>query len=82
MPQPIRGSDVHVSEDIRRTMRAVAATHQATLRAICDDSQRPEYAAGYSDGFIDGLRAVAEALGIAFQPGAGNVSIGMRYEDW
>ena len=81
MPAPIRGSDVHVSEDIRRAMRSIAATHEATLRALCADSQRPEYAAGYSDGFLDGLAAVAEALGIAFSPGAGNVAIGAKW-DW
>ena len=81
MPAPIRGSDVHVSEDIRRTMRSIAATHEATLRSLCQDSQRPEYAAGYSDGFIDGLRAIAEALGIPFRPGDGNVAIGARW-DW
>ena len=41
MPPPISGSDVHVSEDIRRTMRSIAATHEATMRATCYDSQRP-----------------------------------------
>lgn len=81
MPAPVRGSDVHVSEDIRRSLRSIAATHEATLRALCNDSQRPEYAAGYSDGFLDGLGAVAEALGIPFQPGAGNVAIGAKW-DW
>ena len=80
MPPPISGSDVHVSEDIRRTMRSIAATHEATMRATCYDSQRPEYTAGYSDGFMDGLAAVAEALGIVFRPGVGNVAIGMRWE--
>lgn len=80
MPPQIRGSDVHLSEDILRTVRSIAATHEATLRALCQDSQRPEYAAGYSDGFIDGLAAVAEGLGIPFQPGVGNVAIGVRWE--
>ena len=80
MPAPIRGSDPFFAEDIRRTMRGIAATHEATLRALCDDSQRPEYAAGYSDGFIDGLRALAEGLGIAFSPGTGNVALGVRWE--
>ena len=49
------------------------------MRATCYDSQRPEYT-GYSDGFMDGLAAVAEALGIAFRPGVGNVAIGIRWE--
>ena len=80
MPPQIRGSDVHLSEDIRRMMRAIAATHEASLRALCADSQQPEYAAGYSDGFIDGLRAIAESLGISFAPGAGNVTLGMRWD--
>jgi len=79
MPPPIRGSEVFIGEDVLRNMRAIAATHEATRQV--SGGAGGEYASGYSDGFIDGLRALAESLGLRFQPGARNVSIGVRY-DW
>ena len=60
MPAPIRGSDIHVSEDIRRMLRALAATHEAAHQVA---GAQGDYAAGYSAGFFDGLRAIAEASG-------------------
>ena len=80
MPPPIRGSDVFIGADVIRMMRAIAATHEAMRRV--SGSGGGQYADGYSAGFIDGLRALAESMGLHFQPGAGNVSIGVRYEDW
>ena len=77
MRHAFRGSDVFIGADVLRNMRAIAATHEA-MRQVSGG----EYAAGYSAGFIDGLRALAESLGLHFQPGAGNVSIGVRYEGW
>lgn len=58
-------------------LRALAATHEAAHQVA---GAQGDYAAGYSAGFFDGLRAIAEALGIPFQPGSGNVAIGMRWE--
>ena len=77
MTAPIRGSDVFIAEDVRRLMRALAATHQAMQQV---GGAQGEYADGYSAGFFDGLAAVAEGLGIAFSPGVGNVAIGVRWE--
>ena len=77
MPQPIRGSDVFIGEDVVRMMRAIAATHEAMRRV---SKAGGPYADGYSAGFIDGLRALAESMGLHFQPGAGNVSIGVRWD--
>ena len=73
MPPPIRGSDVFIGADVVRMMRAIAATHEAMRRVSKANGQ---YADGYSDGFLDGLKAMAESMGLHFQPGAGNVSIG------
>ena len=78
MPPPIRGSDVFIGADVVRMMRAIAATHEA-VRQVSGSGGGP-YAAGYSAGFIDGLRALAESMGLSFQPGAGNVSIGVRWD--
>lgn len=78
MPAPIRASTVHAGEDIRQILRSVAAVHEATRRATSTDGG--EYGQGYSDGFIDGLRALAEALGIPFDPGSGNVALGVRWD--
>ena len=79
MPAPIRGSDVHLSEDIRRMMRAIAATHEAAAQV--NAAGAGEYQQGYSAGFFDGIAAIAEALGIAYTPGsAGNIAIGIRWE--
>lgn len=78
MPQAIRGSDVFIAADILRNMRAIAATHEAMRRV--GGNGGGEFARGYSDGFIDGLRALAESLGLSFQPGAGNSSLGVRWE--
>lgn len=78
MPPPIAGSDVFIGEDVLRMMRAVAATHEA-VRLISGNGGG-EYASGYSAGFIDGLRAMAESMGLRFQPGASNVSIGRRWD--
>lgn len=58
-------------------MRSIAATHEMAAR-VC--GAQGAYAEGYSAGFLDGLRAIAEALGIPFQPGAGNISIGQMWE--
>ena len=80
MPPRLAGSDVFIGEDVLRMMRAVAATHEAMRRV--SGGGGGEYANGYSAGFIDGLRALAEAMGLHFQPGVSNVSIGRRYEDW
>lgn len=77
MPAPIRGSDTFIAEDIRRFMRALAATHEVTQRVA---GAQGAYAEGYSAGFLDGLAALAEALGIAFRPGSGNVAIGARWD--
>ena len=80
MPQPIRGSDVFIGEDVVRMMRAIAATHEAVRRA--SGSGGGQYADGYSAGFIDGLRAMAESMGLNFKPGVGNSSMGLRYDDY
>lgn len=80
MPHAIRGSDVFIGADVLRNMRAIAATHEA-MRQVSGGAGG-QYAEGYSAGFIDGLKAMAESLGLHFQPGAGNVSIGVRYEGW
>lgn len=79
MTAPIRGSDVFIAEDVRRLMRALAATHQAAAQV---GGSQNAYQAGYSAGFVDGLRAMAEGLGIPFRPGDGNVAIGVRYDEW
>lgn len=76
MPQPIKGSEVFIAEDILRIMRSVAATHEAVRQVTGDRSQLADM---YSAGFMDGIRVVAEALGIRFQPGIGNTSIGVRW---
>lgn len=78
MPPPIAGSDVFIGEDVLRMMRAIAATHEAGRRV---SSGGGEYAEGYSAGFIDGLKAMAESMGLRFQPGVSNASIGRRYGD-
>jgi len=78
MPPPIQGSDVFITEDVRRLMRALAATHEAAYQV---GGAQGEYQAGYSAGFLDGLAAIAEGLGIPFQPGVGNVAIGNKW-DW
>ncbi len=77
MPAPIRGSDIHVEEDIRRMLRALAATHEAAQQVF---GAQGDYQAGYSAGFLHGLCAVAEGLGIPFQVGQGNVALGYRWE--
>ena len=77
MTQPIRGSELFIGADILRTMRAIAATHEIT-RQVSGGSG--EYANGYSAGFIDGLRTMAESMGLNFQPGMGNSSIGVRWD--
>lgn len=77
MPVPLRASDVFIAEDIRRNLRSIAATHEATRHVYGGGG---DYAAGYGDGFIDGLRAIAEALGIHFAPGQGNTALGVRWE--
>ena len=38
------------------------------MRATCYDSQRPEYTAGYSDGFMDGWLPWPKRLGLHFGP--------------
>ena len=68
-----------IGADVVRMMRAIAATHEAMRQVSGGGGQ---YAEGYSAGFLDGLKAMAESMGLHFQPGAGNVSIGRRYEDW
>ena len=78
MPPPIRGSDVFIGEDVLRMMRSIAATHEA-MRQVSSGGGGA-FAEGYSAGFIDGLRALAESMGLHFQPGAGNVSIGVRWD--
>ena len=78
MPQPIRGSDVFIGEDVVRMMRAIAAAHEA-MRRVSGNGGGP-YADGYTAGFVDGLRTMAESMGLHFQPGAGNVSIGVRWD--
>lgn len=78
MPPPIRGSDVFIAEDVLRMMRAVSATHEAVRRV--SGGGGGEYAKGYSDGFTDGIRALAESMGIQFMPGRGNTSIGVRWD--
>ena len=80
MPPPVRGSEVFIGEDVLRNMRAIAATHEAVRQV--SGGGGGQYAEGYSAGFLDGLSALAESMGLRFRPGAGNVSIGMRYEDW
>ena len=77
MPPPIAASDVFIGSDVLRNMRAIAAAHEAMRRVSQANGQ---YADGYSDGFLDGLRAMAESMGLHFQPGAGNVSIGVRWD--
>ena len=79
MPPPIAGSEVFIGEDVLRMMRSIAATHEAVRRVSGGGG---EYANGYSAGFLDGLRVLAESMGLSFRPGAGNVSIGVRYEGW
>ena len=78
MPPPIRGSELFIGADVLRFMRAIAATHEA-MRQV-SGAGGGEYANGYSAGFIDGLRALAESMGLHFQPGAGNTSIGVRWD--
>ena len=77
MPPPIAGSEVFIGEDVLRMMRSIAATHEAVRRVSGGGG---EYANGYSAGFIDGLRTIAESMGLHFQPGRGNVSIGVRWD--
>lgn len=77
MPAPIRGSDVHLSEDVRRMLRSLAAAHESAQQI---SGVQSDYQAGYSAGFLVGLCAVAEALGIPFQVGVGNVALGYRWE--
>lgn len=79
MPAPIRGSELFIAADVLRNMRAIAATHEA-MRQVGNNTG--EYAEGYSAGFLDGLKAIAESMGLHFQPGMGNASIGVRYEGW
>ena len=78
MPQPIRGSEVFIAEDVLRFMRTIAATHEATRRV--SGSGGGDYGKGYSDGLIDGLRALAESMGIQFAPGRNNSSLGIRWD--
>ena len=67
-----------IGEDVLRMMRSIAATHEAMRRVANGNSQ---YAEGYSAGFLDGLKAMAESMGLRFEPGVSNVSIGRRL-DW
>ena len=76
MPPPIRGSDVFIGEDVLRMIRSIAATHEMTRRMMQDTPTSEAYSAG----FIDGLRTMAESMGLHFQPGRGNVSIGVRWD--
>ena len=80
MPPPISGSDVHVSG----TSAAPCAVSQPRMRPRCGPlattANGPSIPRATPDGFMDGLAAVAEALGIAFRPGVGNVAIGIRWE--
>ena len=61
MPPPIAASEVHINEDIRNTMRALLATHEATRRMM------PETPAmlAYNNGFREALLLMAEALNIS-----------------
>lgn len=68
-----------IAEDVLRMMRSIAATHEAMRQVSAGNSAQAEW---YSAGFLDGLKAMAESMGLHFQPGAGNVSIGVRYEGW
>ncbi len=60
MPQPIKPSEVHLNSDIRLTMRALLATHEATRRLQQDT---PELNA-YTEGFKAAMRLLAEALNV------------------
>ena len=70
MPPPT-GGDVARVGGHPPTMRISQATHEATIRATVT-TNGPEVYCELLDGFMDGLAAVAEALGIAFRPGVGN----------
>ena len=78
MPPPIAGSDVFIGEDVLRMMRSIAATHEA-MRQV-SGSAGGDYASGYSAGFLDGIRAIAESMGLRFQPGMSNTSLGRRWD--
>lgn len=67
MPPPIGASEVHINEDIRNTMRALLATHEATRRRLPADPHMD----AYNDGFRNALLLLAEAL---------NVSLGIPAE--
>ena len=78
MPPPIAGSDVFIGEDVLRMMRSIAATHEAVRQV--SGGGGGAFAEGYSAGFLDGLKAMAESMGLRFQPGVSNVSIGRRWD--
>ena len=60
MPPPIRASEVHINEDMRNTMRALLATHEATRR-MQPTTEAMEY---YDHGFRTAMLLLAEALNI------------------
>jgi hypothetical protein len=76
MSQSIRGSDVFIAEDVLRMMRSIAATHEATRRRMA----KTPTSDAYSDGFIDGLKALAESMDIPFSAGVGGISLDERWE--
>lgn len=53
-------SQLHTTANIRLTMRALLATHEATRRMLPDDPRMDAYSAG----FRDSLLLLAEALNV------------------
>ena len=52
MPQPIKPSEVHLNSDIRLTMRALLATHDATRMLADETPQMLAYTAGFRAAFV------------------------------
>ena len=61
MPPPIAPSEVHIGSDIRNTMRALLATHEATRRMMPETREM----LAYNNGFREALLLMAEALNIS-----------------
>ena len=52
MPPPIAPAEVHVNSDIRNTMRALLAAHDATRMLADETPQMLAYTAGFRAAFV------------------------------
>ena len=64
MPPPLAPSEVFVAGDIRNTMRALLATHEATRRMMPPTPQMDAYNAGFREALLLMAEALNVSLGI------------------